>query len=57
MSPFLSILSLLIPSPLGRDPDWVNLNIEFGLDLVKEAAILSLFPKFIAPQVVVTYLV
>ncbi|KAF8447272.1 cytochrome P450 [Boletus edulis BED1] len=37
--------------PLCRDPDWVSLNVEFTMDVVKGATIISLFPKFIAPLV------
>ena len=48
--------SSFILYPLGRDPDWVNLNIEFTLDVVKAAAIISFFPKFMAPQVIIACL-
>ena len=35
----------------GRDPDWIGLNIEFTIDVMKGAAIINLFPMFIRPYV------
>ena len=35
----------------GRDADWIALNIEFTIDVMKGAAIINLFPMFIRPYV------
>jgi cytochrome P450 len=35
--------------PLCRDPDWISLNIEFTIDIMKAAAIIRLFPPFLKP--------
>ncbi|KAF8547563.1 hypothetical protein OG21DRAFT_1527087 [Imleria badia] len=31
------------------DPDWIDLNIWYTIDIVKESAILALFPKVLKP--------
>ncbi|KAH7886354.1 cytochrome P450 [Phlebopus sp. FC_14] len=43
---------IFVGLPLCRDPDWINLNIRFTLDVVKAALIINLFPNFMAPLVV-----
>ena len=35
----------------GRDADWIALNIESTIDVMKGAAIINLFPMFIRPYV------
>ncbi|KIJ13827.1 hypothetical protein PAXINDRAFT_13375 [Paxillus involutus ATCC 200175] len=37
--------------PLCRDPDWIDLNTRFALDVVKGGIIIWLFPKVLAPLV------
>lgn len=33
----------------GRDPDYVELNITFTVDVVKAGTTLRMFPKFLRP--------
>ncbi|EGN93634.1 hypothetical protein SERLA73DRAFT_189361 [Serpula lacrymans var. lacrymans S7.3] len=42
---------LFVGLPLCRDPDWMDLNIKFTLDVVKGGMIINLFPAFMAPLV------
>ncbi|KAF8549780.1 cytochrome P450 [Imleria badia] len=35
--------------PLCRDPDWIDLNIRYTIDVVKGAATLGLFPNLLKP--------
>ncbi|KAF9236823.1 cytochrome P450 [Melanogaster broomeanus] len=42
---------IFVGLPLCRNPDWVALNIQFTLDVVKGGIIIGLFPKIIAPLV------
>ncbi|KIJ13791.1 hypothetical protein PAXINDRAFT_80408 [Paxillus involutus ATCC 200175] len=42
---------IFVGLPLCRDPDWIDLNIQFTLDVVKGGVIIKLFPKFLAPLV------
>ncbi|KAF9237109.1 cytochrome P450 [Melanogaster broomeanus] len=42
---------IFVGLPLCRNPDWVDLNIQFTLDVVKGGIIIGLFPKFMAPFV------
>ncbi|KAF9246259.1 cytochrome P450 [Melanogaster broomeanus] len=37
--------------PLCRNPDWVDLGLQFTLDVLKGAMIIGLFPIFMAPLV------
>ncbi|KAF9236826.1 cytochrome P450 [Melanogaster broomeanus] len=37
--------------PLCRNPDWINLNIHFTMDVIKAGVIIGLFPHFFAPLV------
>ncbi|KAF9235146.1 cytochrome P450 [Melanogaster broomeanus] len=37
--------------PLCRNPDWVNLNVLFAVDLIKAALVVGLFPRILAPLV------
>ncbi|KAI6116528.1 cytochrome P450 [Pisolithus croceorrhizus] len=37
--------------PLCRDPDWIDLNSRFAVDVATDAHILNLFPKFLVPLV------
>ena len=34
---------------LGRDPDWIDLNIQYSADVVIGAAIIRLFPDLLKP--------
>ena len=34
---------------LGRDPDWIDLNIQHTFDTGKAGILLGLFPKFLRP--------
>ena len=34
---------------LGRDPDWIDLNINHTFDTGKAGVLLGLFPKFLRP--------
>ena len=34
---------------VGRDPDWIDLNTRYILDLAKAGIFLGLLPKFIRP--------
>ena len=36
---------------LGRDPDWIDLNIEHTLYVIKGAMIVRQFPTFLKPYV------
>lgn len=53
--PYVNILSLqslaflLCTRAVGQDPDWLALNAEFTIDVVKGAAIINLFPNFMKP--------
>ena len=38
--------SFLSSTTLGRNPDWIDLNIRYTLDLLKSGVIIGLFPKF-----------
>ena len=38
--------SFLSSTALGRDSDWIDLNVQFTLDLIKCGVIIGLFPKF-----------
>ncbi|KAF8549777.1 cytochrome P450 [Imleria badia] len=40
---------MFVGLPLCRDPDWIDLNIRYTIDVVKGAAILILFPKLLKP--------
>ncbi|EGN93528.1 hypothetical protein SERLA73DRAFT_97436 [Serpula lacrymans var. lacrymans S7.3] len=42
---------VFIGLPLCRDPDWNDLVSGFSLDVVKTAAMIDLFPEFMAPLV------
>ncbi|KAF9225200.1 cytochrome P450 [Gyrodon lividus] len=42
---------IFVGLPLCRNPDWVDLNIKFTLDVVKGAMVIALFPNFLAPLV------
>ena len=33
----------------GRDPDWIDLNIQYIFNVVKGGAIIRLFPTFLKP--------
>ncbi|KAI6152483.1 cytochrome P450 [Pisolithus tinctorius] len=37
--------------PLCRDPDWIDLNSRFAVDVATDANILNMFPKFLVPFV------
>jgi len=42
---------IFVGLPLCRNPDWVDLNIRFTMDIVKAGIIIGLFPNFLAPLV------
>lgn len=35
--------------PLCRDLDWIDLNVEFAMDVLKGVLIAQLFPAFLRP--------
>ena len=37
---------------LGRNPDWIDLNIHYTVGIVKTGLGIGLFPKFLRPSVV-----
>ena len=41
--PFLRFLSSVV---LGRDPDWIDLNIRTTIDVMKGGVVIGLFPRF-----------
>ena len=54
--PFVSIvvsetvsIVLLISHYVGRNPDWIALNMKFPTDVMKAAFIISLFPGYLKP--------
>ncbi|KAG5644943.1 hypothetical protein DXG03_007408 [Asterophora parasitica] len=40
---------LFVGLPLCRDPDYISLNIEFTVDVMKAATAINLFPTFLKP--------
>ncbi|KAG8219264.1 cytochrome P450 [Butyriboletus roseoflavus] len=40
---------IFVGLPLCRDPDWIDLNIQYTLDVVKGAAIIRRFPQLLKP--------
>ncbi|KIK97710.1 hypothetical protein PAXRUDRAFT_198861 [Paxillus rubicundulus Ve08.2h10] len=42
---------IFVGLPLCRNPDWIDLNIQFTLDVVKGGLVIRLFPKVLAPLV------
>ena len=40
---------VLISTVLGRDSDWMDLNIQYSVDVIKGAAISRLLPDFLKP--------
>ncbi|KAF8833481.1 cytochrome P450 [Paxillus ammoniavirescens] len=40
---------IFVGLPLCRNPDWIDLNTRFVLDVVKGGLIIGLFPKILAP--------
>ncbi|KAF5327947.1 hypothetical protein D9758_016776 [Tetrapyrgos nigripes] len=40
---------LFVGLPLCREPDWIDLNIQFTIDVFKSAAIINLFPEILKP--------
>ncbi|THH31099.1 hypothetical protein EUX98_g3096 [Antrodiella citrinella] len=42
---------IFVGLPLCRDPDFMSLNIEFTVDVVKSALMINLFPQFLRPLV------
>lgn len=47
---FLSLFNL------GRNPDWMDFNIQNGLNIVNGGLFLQRFPAFLAPQVLLRFL-
>ena len=52
----VSLYPLLILATLGRDPDWIDLNIQFTLFVAQGSVIIRLFPKLLKPSVTVTFI-
>ncbi|KAF9236822.1 cytochrome P450 [Melanogaster broomeanus] len=42
---------IFVGLPLCRNPDWIDLNIRFAMDIVKGGITIGLFPNFLAPLV------
>ncbi|KIJ07003.1 hypothetical protein PAXINDRAFT_91095, partial [Paxillus involutus ATCC 200175] len=42
---------IFVGLPLCRNPDWIDLNVQFTLDVVKGGLIIGLVPKVLAPLV------
>ncbi|KAI9465132.1 cytochrome P450 [Lactarius psammicola] len=42
---------VLVGSPLCRDPDYLTLNMNFAVNVVKTATVISMFPKLFRPIV------
>ncbi|KAF8833162.1 cytochrome P450 [Paxillus ammoniavirescens] len=42
---------IFVGLPLCRNPDWIDLNERFALDVAKGAVLIGLFPKVLAPLV------
>jgi hypothetical protein len=40
---------VFISCPLGRDTDWIDLNVQYTIDVMKGGAVLRLFPDFLKP--------
>ncbi|KAF9231273.1 cytochrome P450 [Melanogaster broomeanus] len=47
-----TINRVFVGLPLCRNPDWLDLSLQFTLDVVKGAMIIGLFPTFMAPLVI-----
>lgn len=45
------LLPFLTSVVLGRDHDWIDLNLQYTLHVVKGALIVRLFPNFLKPLV------
>lgn len=43
--------------PLGRDPDYLGLNLNFAVDVMKSCAIISFIPSFARPYAAINGLV
>ncbi len=52
---FHSFKALLMSIPIGRDRDYLNLNLDFSINIIKFAAIISIFPKSLKPYVATSY--
>ena len=50
VSEIVSIM-LLISHYVGRNPDWIALNMKFPTDVMKAAFVISLFPDRLKPWV------
>ncbi|KAI5993498.1 cytochrome P450 [Pisolithus albus] len=42
---------VIVGLPLCRDPDWIDLNARYAVDVAFDANILNMFPKFLVPFV------
>ncbi|KAF8844182.1 cytochrome P450 [Paxillus ammoniavirescens] len=42
---------IFVGLPLCHNPDWIDLNIQFTLDVVKGGVLIGFFPKLLAPLV------
>ena len=47
--PLFSFPFVFTGIPLGRDPDWIDLNIRYTIDVIKGSIIVALFPKLLKP--------
>ena len=52
----LSLYPLLILVTPGRDPDWIDLTIQFALFVGKGSIVIRLFPKLLKPSVTITFI-
>ncbi|KIJ13840.1 hypothetical protein PAXINDRAFT_80216 [Paxillus involutus ATCC 200175] len=43
---------IFVGLPLGRNPDWMDLNVQFSVDVIKRGVLIGRFPKVLAPLVV-----
>ncbi|KAI5983079.1 cytochrome P450 [Pisolithus marmoratus] len=42
---------VIVGLPLCRDPDWIDLNSRYAVDVATDASILNMFPEFLVPLV------
>ncbi|KAF8844228.1 cytochrome P450 [Paxillus ammoniavirescens] len=42
---------IFVGLPLCRNPDWMDLSMQFSMDAIKRGALIGLFPKVLAPLV------
>ena len=47
--PFITLILFLSFALAGRNPDYVDLNVKFTVDVIKTGMILNMFPNFLKP--------